>query len=251
MSEISAASSQVLSGAKQISTSAMDLANGASEQASSVQELNASVDLISQQTNQNAENAENANELSNRSTQNARDGNEDMKKMLESMMQIKESSSNISRIIKVIQDIAFQTNLLSLNAAVEAARAGEHGKGFSVVAEEVRNLAARSQTAATETTGLIEDSIERVETGSEIAESTAEALDVIVNNANEILQIINSISTSSKGQAEAISQVSIGLQQISNVVQSNSAVSEETAAAAEELNSQAELLQELVTYFKL
>ena len=236
MSDISAASDQVLSGARQISTSAIDLANGASEQAGSVQELNSSIDLISQQTQQNADAADNANQLSSKSTQNAQEGNEAMKQMLEAMQQIKESSSSISRIIKVIQDIAFQTNLLSLNAAVEAARAGEHGKGFSVVAEEVRNLASRSQEAATETTGLIENSISRVDTGSGIAETTAEALDVIVNNANEIMQIINSISASSREQSEAVGQVSVGLNQISSVVQSNSAVSEETAAAAEELN---------------
>ena len=251
MSEIDAASAQVLSGAKQISTSAMDLANGATEQASSVQQLNASIDMISQQTKQNAENADEANVLSNRSTENAQEGNKAMKQMLEAMLQIKESSNDISRIIKVIQDIAFQTNLLSLNAAVEAARAGEHGKGFSVVAEEVRNLAARSQTAATETTGLIEDSINRVDTGSGIAETTAESLDLIVSNASEVLQIINSISSSSRDQAEAVGQVSIGLSQISQVVQSNSAVSEETAAAAEELNSQAEILKQLVGYFKI
>ena len=251
MSEINAASSQVLTGAKQISISAMDLANGASEQACSVEELNSSIDIINQQTQQNAENASEANSLSNRSTENAQAGNEAMKQMLDAMHHIKDSSNNISRIIKVIQDIAFQTNLLSLNAAVEAARAGEHGKGFSVVAEEVRNLAARSQTAATETTSLIEDSISRVETGSGIAESTAEALDVIVSNATEILHIIDNISESSRDQAEAVGQVSNGLGQISQVVQSNSAVSEQTAAASQELTSQAEILQQLVSYFKV
>jgi len=251
MAEITAASAQVLSGAKQISTSAMDLANGATEQASSVQQLNASIDMINQQTKQNADNAEDASGLANKSTENATTGNAAMKQMLEAMSQIRESSNSISSIIKVIQDIAFQTNLLSLNAAVEAARAGEHGRGFSVVAEEVRNLATRSQSAATETTTLIEGSINRVETGSNIAESTAEALDVIVSNAAEIMQIINSISGASKDQTEAIGQVSVGLSQISQVVQSNSAVSEETAAAAEELNSQAEILQQLVSYFRV
>ena len=251
MADISAAADQVLYGAKQISASAMDLANGASEQASSVEELNASVDLINQQTTQNADNAMGATKLSDKSNEYAQEGNENMKQMVEAMMQIKDSSSSISRIIKVIQDIAFQTNLLALNASVEAARAGEHGKGFAVVAEEVRNLAARSQTAASETTGLIEESINRVEIGGNIAETTAEALTNIVASANEVLQIINSISVSSKEQAEAIGQVFTGLSQISSVVQSNSAVSEETAAAAEELNSQAEILRQLVAYFKL
>ncbi|MCL2350015.1 MAG: methyl-accepting chemotaxis protein [Defluviitaleaceae bacterium] len=251
MSEIATASEQVLLGSHQIAISATSLAEGASSQANSVQDLNATIEKINIQTKENAQSAEEANLLSSKSTENAKVGNEAMKDMLESMHQIKESSNGISQIIKTIQEIAFQTNLLALNAAVEAARAGDHGKGFSVVAEEVRGLAARSQKAAEETTGLIVDSIQRVDAGSGSAQATAQAFDVIVKNADEVLEIIGNISASSQEQSSAIGQVSGGISEISDVVIDNAAASEETSAAAEELNSQSELLKALVSYFKL
>jgi len=250
MQEISGSSGQVLAGAKQISESAMNLAEGATEQASSIEELNASLNTINEQTMTNARNSNTANDLSLKSTENANLGNEQMQKMLRAMEGIKESSSDISKIIKVIDDISFNTNLLALNASVEAARAGSAGQGFNVVAGEVRNLAEKSLDNAKSTTVLIEDSISKVEEGISIANSTANALRMIVGNVQEVSKIIADISKSSQSQAEAIAQVSIGIDQIAKVVQGNTSTSEESAAAAQELSAQAEVLQQLVAFFR-
>jgi len=251
ISEIIMAAEQVLMGARQISTSSTELASGAQEQASSVEELNATVDMVNQQTLRNAESATAASQLSNSTVTNAQQGNISMKEMLAAMSQIKESSADISKVIKAIEDIAFQTNLLALNASVEAARAGEHGKGFAVVADEVRNLAGRSTNSAAETNDLIATSISRVDSGAKIAQSTAVSLDTIVANVNEVSAIISNIAAASQEQTDAISHISQGLDQISKVTQSNSAVSEEAAAASQELSSQAEMLRQLVSYFKV
>jgi methyl-accepting chemotaxis protein len=251
LSDINVAAEQVSGGTKQVSDGSQALSQGATEQASAIEQLTASVTEIATQTKQNAMNANKANDISTEARDSAVTGNDQMKEMLQSMAEINESSTNISKIIKVIDEIAFQTNLLALNAAVEAARAGQHGKGFAVVAEEVRNLAARSANAAKETTAMIEGSIKKVETGTRIANDTAQALVKIVDGVEKATQLVSGIAAASNEQATAVTQVNRGIEQVSQVVQTNSATAEESAAASEELTSQAEMLKEMVSRFRL
>ncbi len=251
MAGINAASNQVNDGSAMISNSSMALSQGATEQASAIQELTASLEEISAQTTQTASNAKKATDLANDAKSDAANGNQQMTEMLKAMDDINESSENISKIIKVIDDIAFQTNILALNAAVEAARAGQHGKGFAVVAEEVRTLAAKSASAAKETTAMIEGSITKVEVGTNIANQTAEALSNIVSKVENAASLVDSISVASQEQALGIEQISLGVSQISQVVQTNAATAEETAAASEELSGQAQQLKSSVSIFKL
>ncbi len=251
MTNINAASEQVASGARQVSDSSMALSQGATEQASSIEELTATVEEIASQTRLNAQNATQANELAENAKHNAVQGNDQMQHMLKSMDEINDSSNNISKIIKVIDEIAFQTNILALNAAVEAARAGQHGKGFAVVAEEVRNLAARSANAAKETTDLIEGSIKKVEGGTKIANETASALIKIVDGIERVSNLVGDIAVASNEQAIGVDQINQGIGQIADVVQTTSATSEESAAASEQLSSQADMLKQQVTRFKL
>ncbi|MDR2904133.1 MAG: methyl-accepting chemotaxis protein [Clostridiales bacterium] len=251
ISEIFSAADQVASGSRSISESSMSLAQGATEQASSVQELNATIHTINEATRQNADNAKQAELLSGQSKDSASKGDEDMNKMLTAMDGIKASSNGIANIIKVIDDIAFQTNVLALNASVEAARAGAHGKGFAVVAEEVRSLAGRSQSNAKETAKLIEESISRVDEGMKIAGQTAETLRLIIDSVTQVSGIITGITAASQEQTVAIAQLLEGITQITDVVQNNSATSEETASASEELSSQSDVLKGLVEVFQL
>jgi methyl-accepting chemotaxis protein len=251
LNEIREAARQVAAGAEQIAGSSQGLSQATTEQAATVEQINASLNEITNQTKLNALNAGQANELSQSAQATAANGNIRMKDMLTAMEEINNSSATISKIIKVIDEIAFQTNILSLNAAVEAARAGEHGKGFAVVAEEVRNLAARSANAAKETTQMIEASIKNVESGATIAHETAAELNRIVESVGKTAVLVGEIATATKEQATGIVQISQGIEQVSQVTQTSTATAQESAASSEELAAQAEFLKGKIAQFKL
>ncbi len=249
--QIGQSAAQVDGGAGQIAQSAQALSQGATEQASSVEELFASIAEIAQQVKQNAEDANSAHDRAEQAGQELQASAGQMQGMIEAMHNITLKSAEIRKVNKIIEDIAFQTNILALNAAVEAARAGESGKGFAVVADEVRTLAAKSAEAAKNTTLLIGETIKAVESGSTIANATAQSLREATDIASEAVSLMDKIAQASQGQAQAIGQIDQGLAQVSDVVQTNAATAEESAAASEELSGQSNLLAELIRQFNL
>ena len=251
LSRVSVAVEQVNTGSRQVSDASQSLSQTATESASSLEEIGASMHEISAQARQNAENAAQANGLASNVRSSAMEGNHKMDDMQKAMTAINESAGNVAKIIKAIDEIAFQTNLLALNAAVEAARAGKHGKGFTVVAEEVRNLAQRSAKAAKETAEMIESSIKKADAGSKIADDTARSLVEIVAGVTKVTHLIGEIAAASKEQEQGVTQVNAGIAQVDQVTQQNTATAEEAAAASEELSSQAADLKGMLGRFRL
>lgn len=251
LSNVDQASDQLLSGADEVACGAQALAQGATEQASSIQELSETIASISDAIQANSENAVEASEKANLAGTEVHEVNVKMAELVRAMNEINEFSGETKKIVKTIEDIAFQTNILSLNAAIEAARAGAAGKGFAVVAEEVRNLAGKSAEAAQNTTRIIESTVNSIISGNQLCAEVAEKMNKVGETAGEVTVINNKIAESSKAAADSIVKVTVGVDQISNVVQTNSATSEQSAAASEELSSQANMLKELVKNFSL
>ncbi|MFH1500299.1 MAG: methyl-accepting chemotaxis protein [Verrucomicrobiota bacterium] len=237
---------QVSSAAAQVSASSQSLANGASEQAASLEESSASLEEMASMTGRNAESARHARGLATETRAATETGAGRVGQMHKAMNDIKASSDDIAKIIKTIDEIAFQTNILALNAAVEAARAGEAGAGFSVVAEEVRNLAQRSATAARDTAGKIEAAIDKSRQGVVIADDVSQSLADILDKARRMDTLIAEIAEASTEQSQGIGQLNLAVGQMDKVTQANAGNAEETAAAAEELNAQSLTLREAI-----
>jgi len=251
ISTVRAAVEAVSSGAEQITKGNEDLAQRTSEQASALEETSASMKEMTSTVKQNADNAKQANQLAIAARETADKGGAVTIRAVEAMGQINQSSKKIADIITVIDEIAFQTNLLALNAAVEAARAGEHGRGFAVVAAEVRNLAQRSATAAKEIKGLINESIQRVNDGSELVDQSGKTLEEIVSSVKRVTDIIGEITAASQEQASGIDQVNKAIMAMDETTQQNAALVEKTTSASQSMKEQAQALLRQVAAFQV
>ena len=251
LSHINLTAEKVSEQSKKMASSAEILSDGAVQQASTVEKLSNNIQTISQQVSRTSSDADNAKEYSTNSTAQLENCGQKMKDLTSAIEDISKSSHQIAGTIKTIEDIALQTNLLALNAAVEAARAGEAGKGFVVVANEVQTLAGKSSESAKNITKLIEESVHLVSYGTSLSEQTTSALYSVITSAKQTADIVERIAESATSQAQALQQITYGMEQISNVVQTNATTAEESALFAKTLDAQAEELKNSVHKFQL
>ncbi len=240
---------QVTSGAVQVANSAHSLSQGATQQASAIEELSATLSTVSDQVVQNSESARDAYKIVDDNSHAIEDCNTDMNNLLEAMQLISDTTEEITQILKAIDEISFQTNILALNAAVEAAREGS--KGFGVVADEVRRLAARTAEAAKQTSALIDKTSDAVTRGHSIAVKTAGSLREVEEGSAQICLLMRNIADASSEQSDAILQINTGVDQISDVVSANTATAIGSASASEELSGQSLILKNMIAKFKL
>lgn len=251
MGQLKASSRDVAAGAAQVSESAVNLSQGSTEQSAEVETLAGDISIVSNNVQKLAQDAQQTSSLSKEVREGLLASNTKMQNMAAVIQKISDKSNEIHKIVKNIDDIAFQTNILALNAAVEAARAGDAGKGFAVVAEEVRTLAGRSADAAKETTELLGETISSMDEGVRAADDTVQSMLAAVKMSEEMGALIDDIADNTTQQASMASEISRGIDQIAIVVQSNVDTAESSAAASEELSSQAAMLRELVSRFRL
>ena len=251
LADVRTTTEQVALGAGQIATGAVHLAEGATRQNAAIEELYSSISLIHEKSIQASDNAKAANESTTRAKALVAGGGDAVKDMADIMNKVKASSESIAKIIDVITNIAFQTNLLALNASVEAARAGEHGKGFSVVANEVRSLAGRSQQSASETSEIIIEDVKNVDDGLQATREVVASFETVSDKIGEIYDMISHIAEISGDQLASISNINDSVSEITDEVTNTSATAEESASASQELSSMAEMLRHKVSFFKL
>jgi len=245
------ASRQVATGVAEVRDGSVDLSQRTEEQASSLEETAASMEQMNANVRNSAENTAQADELSRHTRARAEHGGQVVASAVTAMGEVNEASKKIADIIGMVGEIAFQTNLLALNASVEAARAGEQGRGFAVVATEVRNLAQRSASAATEIKALIGDTVEKVGVGARLIDESGEALQEIMEGINQVSDLVGSIHTASQEQATGIDQVNIAIGQMDETTQQNAALVEESSATADAMAEEAQTLEALMGTFKV